>query len=576
MKDGETTGEYELKAADAQLRIGAGTTLLGEIARSQGKDSSNLISEDGGLSFNDIPTAAGGEGAAYKIAARADVSEWFGERDRVVAEGYYKRLSPEFFSNGTLLEQGTLKYGGGVRFRATASDALQLRYDRQELIPGGNAAASAQVGASRVTLEEAEWSHLQGPLLLGAGLQNKTIDQLTGHQAQETAAARLGWKFNDRLNTTLDHQRTIRGDHDHQTTLGFRYRLNESTASLIQGTYGAHADAALAGVTARLGERSQIYLNEKVTKPQGEEGLWGTVVGGERMLTDHLRLYTEYELQRGSAEQNRSLWGLDQRWQLAEGWKIDLHYERSRLQGNATSTTRDAASLGIRYDGPEGGRLAHRFEMRWERGTTKRVQRLTTHYAEWKLLDSWTLFGKFNYSDTDNQSIGRLEARFTEAGIGAAYRPIFFDRLNLLAKYTRLDDTRPDPLGLSLRTFSDIASMEGIFDVTRRIAWVEKVAVKVKRESQPPRPRLTSETVLSIHRLNYHLTSAWDLGLEYRILKQLQSKDQMEGFLVEVDREIAEHFRFGAGYNFSRFSDSEYSDNNYNARGWFIRAQGKF
>jgi uncharacterized repeat protein (TIGR01451 family) len=581
VKDGEATADYELKAADVQLRLGTGTEIIGEMAQSEGKDTSNLISEDGGLSFNEIASSETGEGKAYKVAGRFDLSEWFWEKNRLVAEGYYKRLSPEFFSNGTLLEQGTLKYGGGLRVQLTQYDTLQLKYDLQELIPngsilGGNIVSSAQVGANRVTLQEAEWTHLQGALLLGAAFQNKEIDQGAAIERQETVAARLGWRFTDRLSTTLDHQWAIQGESDRQTTLRVRYGWSETVAAVVQGTHGERGDAALVGATARLGARSQIYVNEKLTKQQGQAPLWGTVVGGDRMLTDQLRVYSEYELQSGLTEQSRALWGLDQRWRLSERFQIDLHYERSHLRGNGTDTTRDAASFGLRYDDPAGSRLAHRFEIRWEEGAVKRVQRLTTHYAELKLLGGWTLFGKFNYSDTRNESLDQLEARFTEAGVGVAYRPIFFDRLNLLAKYTRLDEKRPDPLGVSLETTADVASIEWIFDVTQRIQWVEKYAVKIKEETQAPRPSLTSQTVLSIHRLNYHLTATWDIGLEYRILKQFQADDQMEGFLVEIDREIARHLRFGVGFNFSRFTDNEFSDNNYDARGWFIRAQGKF
>jgi uncharacterized repeat protein (TIGR01451 family) len=581
VKDGEATADYELKGADVQLRLGAGTEIIGEVAQSEGKDTSNLISDDGGLSFDEIASSATGEGKAYKVAGRFDLSEWFWERNRLVAEGYYKRLSPEFFSNGTLLEQGTLKYGGGLRVQFTQYDTVQLKYDLQELIPngailGGNSVSSAQVGANRVTLQEAEWTHLRGALLLGAAFQNKEIDQGVAVERQETVAARLGWRLTDRLSTTLDHQWTLQGESDRQTTMGVRYGWSETVAALAQATHGERGDAALVGATARLGERSQIYVNEKLTKQQGQAPLWGTVVGGDRMLTDQLRLYSEYELQNGLTEQTRALWGLDQRWRLSERFQIDLHYERSHLRGNGADTTRDAASFGLRYDDPAGSRLAHRFEIRWEEGTAKRVQRLTTHYAELKLLHGWTLFGKFNYSDTRNESLDQLEARFTEAGVGAAYRPIFLDRLNLLAKYTRLDEERPDPLGVALETTADVASIEWIFDVTRRIQWVEKYAVKIKKETQAPRPSLTSQTMLSIHRLNYHLTATWDIGLEYRILKQLQANDQMEGFLVEIDREIARHLRFGVGFNFSRFTDNEFSDNNYDARGWFIRAQGKF
>ncbi|HLG22658.1 MAG TPA: hypothetical protein VI382_07560, partial [Candidatus Manganitrophaceae bacterium] len=239
-------------------------------------------------------------------------------------------------------------------------------------------------------------------------------------------------------------------------------------------------------------------------------------------------------------------------------------------------TRRDVAGVGTEYDGPSGNRLSNRYEIRLEAGGEKRVQQLTTHYGEVKVGAGLTLFGKFNAGTTRNKTLDRLEARFVEAGTGAAYRPIFFDRINLLAKYTRLADQRPDPLGMALRTASDVASIEWLIDLTRRIQWGEKYAVKVKKETQAPRPLLRTQTALWIHRLNYHLTSAWDVGLEYRILKQLQARDQLEGFLIEIDREVAEHLRFGVGYNLSRFSDNEFSDNNYDARGWFIRAQGKF
>lgn len=581
IEDAEAASDYQLKGADAELRVGQGTRLAGEVAQSHGKNTTNLVSEDGGLTFNEVTSSAAGQGSAYKVAGRVDLSEWFWERDRIVTEAYYKRLSPDFFSNGTLLEQGTLKYGGGARYRFTQNDTLQVKHDSEALLQngnvlGGNAVSSAQVGASRVKLDEFQLTHTQGSVLFTGGLQNRVVEQPTGTTRQETAAARGDWKVTDRLGASLGHQWTLKGPSDRQTTLGARYSLTDNIAAVAQGMRGEHGDSALVGATARLGERSQIYLNEKLSRPEGQEAIWGTVVGGDRMLTDHLRLYTEYELQSGGVDQTRSLWGLDQRWRLSEPLNIDLHYERSRLVGNGAGTTRNVASFGLHYDLPTGSRLADRFEVRWEEGTTRRIQELTTHYGELKILSGLTLFGKFNYSVTRNQTLDLLEARFTEAGIGLAYRPFFFDRLNLISKYTHLTDQRPDPLGLSLHTKTDVGSLEAIFDLTRRIQWVEKLAVKVKGEEQAPRPLLRSQTLLSIHRLNYHLTSTWDAGLEYRILKQFQAKDQLQGFLVEIDREIAEHLRFGAGYNFTRFGDNEFSDNNYSARGWFIRAQGKF
>jgi len=39
---------------------------------------------------------------------------------------------------------------------------------------------------------------------------------------------------------------------------------------------------------------------------------------------------------------------------------------------------------------------------------------------------------------------------------------------------------------------------------------------------------------------------------------------------------VKKHFRVGAGYNFTDFSDDEFSPNDYSVRGWFVRVQGRY
>jgi hypothetical protein len=39
---------------------------------------------------------------------------------------------------------------------------------------------------------------------------------------------------------------------------------------------------------------------------------------------------------------------------------------------------------------------------------------------------------------------------------------------------------------------------------------------------------------------------------------------------------LHKHFRFGVGYNFTDFSDSEFSTNDYKVDGWFLRVQGRY
>ena len=87
---------------------------------------------------------------------------------------------------------------------------------------------------------------------------------------------------------------------------------------------------------------------------------------------------------------------------------------------------------------------------------------------------------------------------------------------------------------------------------------------------------MTSNTWLSIHRLNYHFIKDWDVGAEYRSLVQRQANDQRNGWLTELMWRANHNVRLGVGFNFTDFSDNEFSENDYSVYGWFLRLQGKY
>jgi hypothetical protein len=152
---------------------------------------------------------------------------------------------------------------------------------------------------------------------------------------------------------------------------------------------------------------------------------------------------------------------------------------------------------------------------------------------------------------------------------------VAFDRLNALAKYTLLSDTgplRPGELVLS-DTQSQVASIEWIFDITRSLQWVEKLAYKMQAETVGSLPEQETQTWLSINRLNWNFWNKFSLGLEYRILSQIQPKNTSQGWLTELMWEPIDHFRIGAGYNFTDFSDNEFADNDHSYGGPFFRFQ---
>ena len=124
-------------------------------------------------------------------------------------------------------------------------------------------------------------------------------------------------------------------------------------------------------------------------------------------------------------------------------------------------------------------------------------------------------------------------------------------------------------------TFTQVASIEWSYDISPRLEWIDKNALKTKKERTGDRPSIKTHTSLSIHRLNYNFLGDFDLGVEYRIKLVDETNDQQVGWLTELMYTVGRNFRLGFGFNFTDFSDNEFSDNDYSVRGLFLRFQAK-
>ena len=85
-----------------------------------------------------------------------------------------------------------------------------------------------------------------------------------------------------------------------------------------------------------------------------------------------------------------------------------------------------------------------------------------------------------------------------------------------------------------------------------------------------------SDTYLVIQRFNVVLKGPFDLGLEYRVLAQREADDRRQGWLTEFSWRVKRSLRLGVGYNFTDFSDNEFSQNDYSVGGVFLRIQGLY
>jgi hypothetical protein len=296
-------------------------------------------------------------------------------------------------------------------------------------------------------------------------------------------------------------------------------------------------------------------------------------------------------------------------WQVTDRLSLDVGYERSQTavtQANESEHTRDAASLGWTWAQPERLSIRGTAEARWESGPMgyqganpclggdldgnpslcrdatsalgDRRQLAFMNTAVWNIDRDWTLFGRFDLETTENTTLRREESRDMQTGVGAAFRPADTDWLNILFKYTYLEEVAPYGLELGERTreSSHVTSFSPVFELPWNLQLVEKGAWRHIRLDVENLPVAENDLVLWVNRLNYHLSKKWDAGVEYRFLHQTLTGDWQHGTLLELNYILAEYVRLGLGYNFTRFAEDELGDFDRDSSGVFFRVSAQY
>jgi outer membrane protein OmpA-like peptidoglycan-associated protein len=574
VNDELSASEYELSAVDTEVRVGQNTRVVAEYAQSSGSDSRVFVSVDGGLSFSESTPNGTEEGRAFKLAAEVDVGEWFGQADRFQIGGYFKRLEQGFISNGNFLEQGTDKSGVHLSVKLGDHDSFKARFDQ----------IKTEAGASQPETETdtaiLQWHHDRGWWSLTAEYQGRRFLDFTNSSDDYAnfMAARLQVKPIEDLTVSFEHQHTLSGEENDQSSAGVQYQLFDKLALDASGTTGTRGQSAQGGLILSLDDGQRVYVNQRLADEAGGRTS-ATVLGAEAPVGQSARIYSEYQWQHSPGDdRNVSLFGARRQWEAVKGLDVFLSGELSSIDADSQDTTRYSVAGGVSYATADGFKASSRQEIRRETGDLDRFQYLTSNTVELKLSPDFTALGKLRYSHTDDLDRDQTEAFFRQYTVGLAYRPVEYDRFNALAKYTRLAEQGPEDQidGEPFVSDTDVAAIEWSFDLTRRLEWVQKSAYKTKTETVGTMPENTTHTFLNINRLNVNFYKNFDLGLEYRLLHQEEAQDTRQGWLTELMWKPVKHFRIGVGWNFTDFSDNEFSDNDYSQQGWFLRFQGTF
>ncbi len=444
--------------------------------------------------------------------------------------------------------------------------------------------------------------------------QQATLKGAPNHQTTAGIEAKITEKVSLRAKETVGTQGTATGV-GVTTNVKDRFEVSSDYTRTNYKTGGVSDTASLSG-KAKVDEKTQVHTTLAVTDSSEGGQTQSLVFGTERKVNEELTLagsksyaksrdnltqantygltkekdgkklegtFTEQKSRSSTEVSNTNIFGLS--GDINDKWAAQGSFERGIVQNHSGSqATRNAGSIGLGFVDKDKQtqevrlKASSKLELRLDDGQEEKRQFLIYNAIEGKINPNTTLFAKANISQTKNTTTNLAEAQYKELVTGAAYRPVNFDRLNLLGKYTYLEDDSPS--GQS--DFSDIEKEkshtlagEAVYDLTDKWQLVEKLAYKQGEEKVTGFDFTKTQTWLIVHRLNYNIDRNWQVGAEYRRLTQKQAKDYKQGALVEVSRKIGEFIQVGAGYNFTDFND-DLTHLDYKAQGPFVRLTAKF
>ena len=597
----EATGSADqtLLGADILIRKSATTFLKAEIARTDGPAFGQANSNDGGLNFSSVanPGQRTQNSTSWRVEGSLDFADLLGTvaagTDHGRSSVYYEYLDGGFASVGRLSADGVNRWGGKLALPLGATTSITADYDEVRAEVRGDSRSLdlgvvQSFGKVKATLGVRHEAHQANNFLTNIVETGKRTDLAlqVGYEPGKD------WSLFGFAQTTLSHD--VGRQSNDRAGIGARYEVSDRLSFNSEVSEGEGGFGATVGLTRRIGDNSETYLNYALTTDRSDSGFeaqslltrsnFGTLtVGGKTRFGSSLSIHGEERL--GLASKTSELmhsYGFE--FTPGSRWSLAGTFENGSITDNQSGSFKRTAFTGsLGYSG-DGIRVATAVEGRFEKGVGRNQNTwLFRNSLGYDANPSLRVLGRLNFaiSDADNSSI--LDAGFVEGVAGIAYRPINNDRFNALFKYTYFRDTATfgqitaGGTTAAPKQRSQILSADFTFDINK---WVSVGAKYGYRFGEVALTRASNDYVssnahLGIIRADFHIVKKWDALAEVRYLGTPTAGDSRTGALVGVYRHIGNHAKIGVGYSFSDFSD-DLTNLDYKSDGPFFNIIGKF
>ena len=599
VKLGATVGQTEeedidsrLEGFDLTLRRSASSWLKLEYGHTSGPGVMTATSYDGGYSFDEEELSAAEEqdATAYRVEGSVAFAEFLESWNGRVTF-YLQQVGAGYSAPGLVSENELQQYGGSADLPLTGRLSSRLKLDKR----------TEEEGLDTQTGEVDLDYRLFDNWTLSAGVRNESREDNSPDvpETQEEGdltdgVLRLAYDSQERWSAYGFVQETIRatGDRDDNGRIGAggSWRLTDRFKVLGELSEGDLGTGAGLGTEFLYSDRTTLYMNYALENERTDNGVLarkGNMVSGFRnRYSDSASVYLEEQYAHGDVPTGLvHSTGVDLAISERLNLSANVDYGTLKDPDTAAELERTAAAFSVGY-GFTRLSLASGVEYRVDNteqddsSYSERTTWLFKNSFKYQLTDDWRVLGKFNHSQSESSLGSGYDGDYTEAVLGYAYRPVKFDRLNVLVKYTYFynmpasDDASASSADYIQR--SHIAAIDLTYDLTPRWTLGGKYAYRLGQVAQDrENPEyFDSRAHLYVLRADWHFMHRWDALIETRMLDLPDAQDSRSGTLVSLYRHVGEHVKVGAGYNFSDFSD-DLTQLDYRHQGFFINLIGK-
>ncbi len=555
VKENQGVRGFELYGADAMISLGSQGRLTAEYAHSS----------------NDSDLMGQVRGEAYRVEAEGKIT------NAIQGRAYYRYADTGFANNATIsFVPGQTRYGAQLTSKLTSSTNARVQYDhednfgiapqpldtfeelfspRLEAIPGSkvdNSLTTISAGIQQrlgKAIFDVDWIHRNREDRIPNSALSSNSDQLRS-RFSVPIAKNLTFQAQNELTLSSD-QDTVYPD---RTILGLNW-------------------AAMPGVSISLAQ--QFYTSGQFSG----NSITSLSVNGERKLGSDTTLTGRYSILGGANEvTTQGAIGLNNRWSIARGLRLNLAYEH--VFGNFFGRTAtgqqyaqpyafgqsassigfnggDSYSVGLEYSDNPQFQASARYEYRTSSGGSNTV---ISAAATGKISPALTALVRYQQAGSSNQKLTGL-GDTANLKLGLAYRDPESDKFNALLRYEYRKNPAliPDTILLGSGTGSEdhTFALETIYAPNWQWEFYGKYALRNSTSYIASDLAGTSTVNLAQVRATYRLGYSMDLVGEARWIGQ--SNYTETGFVVEAGYYLSPNLRLAAGYVFGQVDDRDFS-----------------